>query len=162
VSINPAALAAEIANDPLGLGYANQGDAAVCSLLNAAHDGYTASNPLVPLSTLAIWAAKTGVRAKIEAAAADANSAVRAPCLALRDLFAGLSGPAFDTGNADNLAMADALVSAGVLVDGSNNSLKAALVALGNKGPASRAEVLFGAGTVITPEDIRRALGRSA
>src|SRR4051812_11057150 len=101
--ITPSALASEITNDPEQLGYSGQGDAAVCALLNAAHNDYTANNPLVPLSALAIWAAKTGVRAKIEAAAADANSAVRAPCLALRDLFAGLAGPAFDTGNADNL-----------------------------------------------------------
>src|SRR5438876_12312104 len=107
--ITPSALAAEIANDPLALGYASQGDATACRPLNTPVEGYTAASPLVPLSTLAIWAAKTGVRAKIEAAAADANSAVRAPCLALRDLFMGLSGPAFDLANADNLAMADAL-----------------------------------------------------
>jgi hypothetical protein len=162
VSINPAALAAETANDPLVLGYAGRGDGALCELLNAPHEDFTAHNPLVPLAALAIWAAKTGVRAKIEAAAADAASPVRAPCLALRDLFAGLGGPAFDLSNPDNLDMADALVQAGVLVGALGNSLKAALLALGDKSPASRAEVLFGPGTVVTVDDIRRALGRSA
>jgi hypothetical protein len=160
--IDPTTLAAELAADPQGLGYAGKGDGALADLLNAPHDGYTALAPLVPLSALAIWAAKTGVRAKIEAAAADANSPVRAPCLALRDLFTGLAGPGFDLGNPDNLAMADALVAAGVLTDAQGVSLASSLLTLGAKTPASRAEVLGGPGTVVTAADVRRAQGRAS
>lgn len=142
-------LKTEIATDPLRLGYASAGgDVAIAALLNAPGAGFTANNPLVPLSALGIWAAKTGVRAKVEANAANTSSPVQAVCLTVRDLLTGLNGPAFDSSNADNLSMVDSLVAAGVLVDGGGNSLKPALLALGNKTPASRAEVLFGPGSV--------------
>lgn len=155
------ALKAELTTDPLHLGYAAAGgDAAIAALLNAPNAAYTANDPLVPLSTLGIWAAKTGVRAKIEANASNASSPVQSVCLAIRDLLVGLSGPSFDSGNPDNLAMVDGLVATGVLVDANGASLKPSLLALGSKTPASRAEVLFGPGSVVTPADVSRSEGR--
>jgi hypothetical protein len=160
--MDPTTLKTELATDPLHLGYAAAGgDAAIAALLNMPNAVFTANNPLVPLSALGIWAAKTGARAKVEANAANASSAVQAVCLTVRDLLTGLSGPPFDSSNADNLAMVDGLVAAGVLVDSGGNSLKPSLLALGNKTPASRAEVLFGPGTVVAPADVARVEGRS-
>jgi hypothetical protein len=154
-----AALANEINTDPLELGYATAGgDAAIAGLLNISNSGYTANNPMVSLTSLGIWAAKTGVRATVEQAALNNASPVQGPCLAIRDLLVTMSGPPFDIGNADNQAMVAALVETSVMTA----AQQAELLALGNKTPASRAEVLFGPGAMVSAYDVRVAMGRAS
>lgn len=152
------ALANEINTDPLALGYAGKGDAQVANILNTVNVSYTANNPLVSLNTLSIWAAKNGVRGPIEQNALNNASTVQSICLAVKDLLVSMNGPSFDTSNADNKAMVGALVSAGVMTA----AQQTALLALGNKSPASRAEVVLGVGVTVSPLDVRFALGRSS
>lgn len=156
-----AILANEINTDPLGLGYAGQSDGGIAELLNTPNASYSVSASLVPLSLLGIWAAKNDVRKKIEAAANDSTSPVQSICQTIRDLLQGLNGPPFDASNPDNQAMLSALAAAGVLVDDASppNSLASSLLALATKSPASRAEVLFGEGVIVSHIDVAIALG---
>lgn len=150
MSIDYSALKSEITTDPKSLGLAGKSDAEMASLLNAPNAAFMAVNPLLPLTALGIWAAKTGVRAKVEQAALNNVSPVQSPCLAIRDLLVTMNGPPFDVSNADNQAMVAALVSAGVMTAEQQTEL----AALGNKSPASRAEVLFGVDTIISERDV--------
>jgi hypothetical protein len=127
-----AVLKAELLTDPLALGYAAMTDQQCADALNAMTR--VRVEPLVPLAALAIWAAKSGVRAKIDRAAGDGTSPVQSVCLALLDMLAGLSGPPLDLGNPDNLAMVNGLVAAGVMTAGD----KAGLLALQDVPPAGR------------------------
>lgn len=116
-------LAAEVRDDPLGRGYAAMTADLITADLNTPYRTLTV--PQVPVSKVAMWAAKTGVRAKIEVHAADADSPVRSVCLALQDLFRGLGSPTLDLGDADNRAMCDALAAVGVMSAGQKTSLLA-------------------------------------
>jgi hypothetical protein len=160
-TIQLAALKAAIQSGPLSSAcaplVAAGSDLGVAALFNAPDVSLTAAAPMVSLSKLGQWSAATGVRAKIEAAAL-ASSPVQSICLLLRDYLVGLNGPAFYVSDPLNLQMCDALVAAGVLVDGSGASLKASLLALGAKTPATRGEVIAGAGYVVTHADVRQAL----
>lgn len=130
-------LTAELIEDPLGQDYANMTDQEAADSLNALTRTLTV--PQVPISQVAMWSAKTGVRAKIEAHASNVASPVQSVCLALVDLFRGLGSPTLNLGDADNLAMCDALVMVGVMDAGQ----KASLLALQNS-PISRAVELWG------------------
>lgn len=151
------ALKNEITTDPLVLGYAGKSDMAIAGILNTSNAAYTANNPLVPLTTLSIWAAKNSVRGLIEQNALNNASAVQSICLAVKDLLQGVAGT-WDSSNPDNKTMVQALVTAGVMTVAQQTSV----LALGNKSPASRAEVLFGPGTVVDAYDVRTALGRAS
>jgi hypothetical protein len=61
-----------------------------------------------------------------------------------------MSGPPFDIGNQDNRTMVSGLVLTSIMSSGQ----AAELISLGNKTPASRAEVLFGVDTVISEQNI--------
>jgi hypothetical protein len=145
-----AVLKAELLTDPLALGYAAMTDQQCADSLNA--PTRVRVEPLVPLAALAIWAAKSGVRAKIDRAAGDGTSPVQSVCLALLDMLAGLSGPPLDLGNPDNLAMVNGLVAAGVMTAGD----KAGLLALQDV-PTSRALELAGWGIPVQAPDVARA-----
>lgn len=143
-----AVLKAEVTTDPLSRGYAGMTDAQVAADLNLAI--YPLVNPVVSLKTLGIWAAKTGVRAKIAAAAANSQSAVQSVCLSLQDLFTGLAGPGLDLSNSDNLAMMSALQTAGIMSSADATSLQALTVV----GQTSRAIGLVGWGIPVQAPDI--------
>ena len=148
--IDYAALQSEIVNDPTSLGYSDKSDLEKATLLNTLQSGLIAFNPLLPLTSLGIWAAKTGVRAKVEQAALDNTSPVQSPCLAVRDLLVTMTGPPFDIGNVDNRTMVSGLVLTSIMSSGQ----AAELISLGNKTPASRAEVLFGVDTIVSEQHI--------
>ncbi|HEX5444050.1 MAG TPA: hypothetical protein VFW87_09490 [Pirellulales bacterium] len=152
-------LATVITTDPGQIGCSpTKGDQANADLLNAVSANRTATNPLVPLSQLGIWAAKNDVRKKIAAAAADATSPVQSVCQVVIDLLQGLSGPPFDVSNQDNQTMIASLVAAGILTAAQQTSL----LTLANQSPASYAEVRWGAGTLIETYMIRDAFGRAS
>jgi len=67
--------------------------------------------------------------------------------------FIDSDGQGLDVGHPNTQGMVDALAAGGVLTTAEANSLKALALQ-----PASRAEVLFGAGTSITEADVRAAL----
>lgn len=150
MSINYISLQTEITNDPTNLGYSGKSDLDKATILNTANSGYISFNPLLPLTSLGIWAAKTGVRASVEKAALDNTSPVQSPCLAIRDLLVTMGGPPFDIGNVDNRTMISGLVATSIMTLTQANDL----ISLGNKSPCSRAEVLFGVGTIISEQDI--------
>jgi hypothetical protein len=137
------ALKVLVASDP---SFTGQSDQAVADALNAPTEVVVV--PLVPLSVLAMWAARTGVRARIEAGTQTA-SPVQGICLTLRDLFTGLTGPSLDLSSTDNLAMLDALVTAGIM----STADRASLLALQNH-PTSRALQLAGWGIPVQAPDI--------
>lgn len=150
MSINHISLQSEIVNDPLQLNYTGKSDLEKAAILNTSVSGYISFNPLLPLTSLGIWAAKNGVRASVEKAALDNTSPVQSPCLAIRDLLITMGGPPFDIGNADNRAMISGLVATNIMTLPQAEDL----LSLGNKLNSSRAEVLFGVGTVISEQDI--------
>jgi hypothetical protein len=136
-------LRALVASDP---SFTGQSDQAVADVLNAPTEVVVV--PLVPLSVLAMWAARTGVRARIEAGTQTA-SPVQGICLTLRDLFTGLTGPSLDLSSTDNLAMLDALVTAGIMSAADRTSL----LALQNH-PTSRALQLAGWNVPVQAPDV--------
>lgn len=149
------ALAAELSADPLALGYAAQkvlGDTATAAnLLNAKN--YTLAGS-IPVSVFAGWAAQTGMRAVIEDAANNTASPLRSSALAILDILHGAASSldlsASAVGQA-NVGMLGAWVQAGALTAAN----EAALIALATS-PASRAEVLWSAGTIVSPEEVGR------
>lgn len=140
-------LRAEVLVDPLSRGYKSLTDDAVATDLNTLYRTY--QQPTLSLTKLAIWAAKTGVRARIEAHATNGSSPVQAICLSLRDLLTGLSGPALDLGNSDNQSMLVGLVAAGVLTEEDRDALLALTVI-----SISRAIELVGWGVPVQAPDI--------
>jgi hypothetical protein len=127
--------------------FTGKSDQQVADALNALTE--TEALPAVPLPQVAIWAARTGVRGRIEAAASNPNSPVQGICLMLRDFFSGLTGPALELDNPDNLAMLDALVASGVMTADNRTTL----LALQNH-PTSRALKLAGWGIPVQAPDI--------
>lgn len=140
----------EITGDPLARGYANMTAEQVAADLNTPYRVRVV--PQVPINQVAMWAAKTGVRAKIEAHAQNVASPVQSVCLALVDLFRGLGSPTLDLGSADNLAMCNALITVGVMTA----EQKASLLALQHQ-PISRAIELEGWTIPVQAPDIERA-----
>lgn len=139
----------ELLKDPLGRNYASMTDDQAATDLNTPYR--TLVIPQIPLTRLAVWAAKTGVRAKIESAALELG-AVQSICLTIRDLLTGLNGPPLDLSILDNLTMVDGLVAAGVMTKDD----KVSLLALQDY-PLSRAMELVGWGISVQAPDIEFA-----
>jgi hypothetical protein len=109
-----------------------------------------AVNGTVAVNDFAIWAASTGLRAAIQDHAANAESPLRSIALTLLDLLQGNLAPALDFGNATNVALLSAWVTAGALTTQQRDEL----LALSAKS-ISRAEQ---AGLTVTVTDIAQAL----
>lgn len=156
--MNYAQLKTEYTTDPVGVGYAPyvtvKAYGALAYLINNPNASWTKTVPQVPLTSVLKWAG-AGPLQKLTDYANNTgnNAALRSICLAALQLFAGAM-PYLDLSDSGNLTMVQSLVSGGVLsaTDQSN------LLALQTVSPASRAEVLFGAGTVVTPKDAEIAL----
>jgi hypothetical protein len=173
VPFTSAWLKAELTSDPASLGYSasvqSGADSTTAGLINAAN--YFVYQPIVTAQVLK-WGSGNGVRYNVEAAATTSgpfasgqpkaiSSANQGLALAVRDLLQGgyavldLTDPAIvgalasgapytpGSGTVSTPGLFDALVSAGILVDGSGNSLKDSLITVG-KVAASRATVLWG------------------
>lgn len=156
MAIDFAALRAEIATDPAALGYPGKSRGQVRDLLNAPDPAspprWTKAQPLISAPALRRWAAAAGARQPLEAGVTNASAAVASICLAVRDFLMG-GGDPLDLADPANQSMIAALVTARVLTADQAASLNA----LGTV-PASRAEALFGAGTVVSLDDIYRVI----
>jgi hypothetical protein len=156
--LTPAALKTELTTDPLNLGYASyvstfsNGDSqhSLFALLNAKN--YTQNIP-VPITSVLIWGAGTGVLAALKAAITNPDPVVQSIALAADTLLHSGLTETLDLTNPSIAGMLDPLVQAGVLTANQKTSLLALQVI-----PASRAEVLFGPGTVIGGNDVYNAL----
>jgi len=152
-----AALKQEIQADPLQLGYgprvsvADYGGAA--AILNAVNPAFSKVVPQVPINSVLIWAASGPLQKLYDYGhTVGGNPGVRSICLAAVQLF-GTSG-FLDLSTNSITTMVHMLVDGGVLTA----TEQAALLALQNVSPASRAEVLFGSGSVVLPFDVQSAL----
>jgi hypothetical protein len=177
--LTDAMLKAELDGDPAGMGYApfiaENNDAGVRELLHDRTRGFTRIAP-VAWRTVVTWGAQHGIRAKIQDAADTPSNPVRDLALTFLDSIRGLGTPTLDltdpvvvgatAGGAayipggDPVAtpgMLDALVAAGVLVDGQGASLKDDLIELG-RVPVSRLELISELGTTVTNTDLSRVL----
>ena len=165
MSVDAVVLRNEIETDPDGLGYATLSGPARVNLMNTPGNllspaktgtGWTKAQPLVPVGQVAQWAAtpdgSTGGTPIDLVTTASTNgalsSAVRGAALMALRLFAG-AFDSFDVSSASDLAILGELVAAGLITPAQESSL----VALGVV-PCSRAEALFGAGTVLFYSDV--------
>jgi hypothetical protein len=146
--LTPTALAAEITNDPLALGYAALkaagNDAAIAALLNAPTGAGSGSVYLtaVTVQSLILQLQSTADWDLLTASGASFNS------LQLLTLMQPL-----DCSQADIRTVLTHVFSG--LSTASKTALAAAVARTG-----SRAEVLFGAGVVVSNTDVAVALGR--
>ena len=123
-------LSDEVINDPLARNYASMNDHEVVADL---HTQYRTKQGYVSHNRLLQWAAG-GPRKKLEDN--REHVAVAAPVLTALDMLQdGMTN--FDTGDADNVALLDGLISANVL----DPADKTSLMALGSY-PCTRAEEL--------------------
>ena len=103
-------LAAEITNDPLARGYTAMSDQQVAASLNAVN---VAVQSYVSHTTLMKWAA-AGRMKKLRNGELSVSDTISSMCsVALALLADGVT--TFDTGDAGNLALLDALIAGGVL-----------------------------------------------
>lgn len=157
-----AALRTELQQDPAGLGYAaTLAEGAIGSVvgaINLRRAEWTARKPLIPVWELAKWAAQGGRHEKLEGAVASAPAGIKSvAAVALRMIDAPLMpGATFDVDEPAVAALVDVLITATVLASDD----KAALLALGSQTPASRAEVLWGYGVVVTDIQVQQAGGQ--
>lgn len=110
------ALADELRDDPLRLGYAaliSAGDTAgIAELITQT----TADAPgSVSRAWFAMWAGRTGLRGRIEDAAADKGSPLRSIALTLLDFLRGGVAESLDLANQANVEMLDAWEMAGAI-----------------------------------------------
>lgn len=146
-------LAAELADDPVGIGYVGMNDTEAAAAINAPTQTVTRG---VPMTDVLRWAVSSGALLAVQTAAAGggagANSTART--LATGALMMINLGAGTDLGIDDSevAGMLTAMVQTGVLTSGQRD----ALVARGTR-QVSRADVL-GLGNV-TPGDVQRARG---
>ncbi len=159
--INYAALTQEINTDPLGLGYAalisKGSDTGIAQLLNTQSAAYSVSVP-VSIASCLKWGA-TGPLAAIQQAAGNNASQVQSACIAALQLLGSPAVSGLDlTDPAINgqSGLLQAMQTAAVITQ----AQLTALLALGSRSPASRAEVLFGANVTIIDAQVSHALGR--
>lgn len=140
MAISYSALAAELSADPAALGYAGQSDPACAALLNAPRAGVTVPVGVVP--AYSVFEAMDPT----EWAALSAQEKQRIQTI--------LSMGQVNTAGANTRAAFQAAFAAGT-------TSRANLVALLTR-PGSRAEALFGAGTVVSDQDVGRARVRGS
>lgn len=156
------ALASEISTDPESLGYAAfvtaGNDQDIANLLNQRPETFsppvtwTSSQPYVPLSSVLLWAG-TGPYQSLVAGSTNDDASIAAACGAALATFRLPSIESFLVTGTDQQSLLNALVTATVLTQDQVD----ALVNLQNV-PASRAEVLFGIGTVVSNVDVAISL----
>lgn len=153
----------EITTDPLGLGYApfvaSGNDQGIADLLNRKNDAYLVIVPVIPVSRVLEWAgtrhgAASSPMKAITAAANDDSSPVQDVAQVALRVFGTLQS--IDLSRLATAGMVQGLTLAGIFTSAQRD----ALLALQNVSPSSRAEVLFGAGVLLTSNDVARSFGR--
>ena len=99
-------------SNELAIPIAARNDVLICELLNKKNIPVYGT---VSANDFAIWAASTGLRATIQDHAENPASPLRSIALTLLDLLQGNLDRALDFGNAANVAMLEAWVSAGAI-----------------------------------------------
>ena len=135
--INYTALKAEIANDPNGLGYAGKTDQPVADLMNDPAKGGTITRGAITSQTV------------IDAVNPNEFAALTA--LQLQQLQVITSTGNVDVGNTNVQGQLGKLFTAAA-----SPITRSAIIALASR-PASRAEALFGSGTIIQASDVAQA-----
>jgi len=165
-------LAAEIANDPMALGYQPYvdvgADADVARLINTLHSEWSVT-VVVPVRTALKWGtishgAKagsppqtgSGPLAAIYDEAQTGNSSARSACIALMQLFATPSVMDLILADPTTQDMLNQIVAAGIITQADMDALNAQAVRAG----ATRAEVLWGVGFAVTHLQVARSQGR--
>ena len=154
--MNSQALKTEIDIDPEGLGYAQykiEAPGRIADMLNALTFTAPRSRWISELGIMELYMddpeAADALLTKLEA---FADTQARFSSI-VRRVLRFLKGNGFDIGSRSSQKMLTVLAQVGVLSVEESTNLKA----LANK-PASRAEVLFGNGTIITELQVREAL----
>jgi hypothetical protein len=120
------------------------------AIYNVLHRADITVNGAIAVNDFAIWAASTGLRAAIADHADNIASPLRSIALTLLDLLQGNLAPNLDFGNAANVTMLEAWVTAGALTEAQRDEL----LTLSQK-LISRAQQ---AGIAATLTDIRQAI----
>lgn len=148
------ALRSEIEDDPAALGYAPHvaagRDADIADLLS---EGRGDVQTFVPMAELENWLLVTGKLLQVEAAAA-AEGPLQAPGLLVLRMLASPRLTGIMLSNPQVQAVMGAFQAAGIMTPEDLDTL----AGLGTSRQPSRAEALFGEGTVITHGDVARAL----
>lgn len=148
MNFDKAALAAELQTDPQGLGYpANvspESDEAIAALLNAK----TFSGPVTRMVTARAIMAELGMTVGVTIL--EKLDAAKATQPALKWVVKFLEQDAgIDIGHATTQGAIDALQAGGLFTAGEAAALKGLAIK-----PLSRAEVLWGAGSSVSPGDV--------
>jgi hypothetical protein len=156
------ALESELRNDPLQLGYepfvTSGADQDLARILNqdpstfSTPKTWTSINPLIPMSSVLIWAA-SGPLDSLHNGTTSSNSSVRSACLAAIQLLSLPSITTFDPTAASTSALLSGFVEATVLTQTQVDELNSLTIV-----PATRGEVLFGNGVVVSHNDVATAL----
>ncbi len=153
-----AALKTELTTDPAGLGYtapiAAGSDAGVADLINSIGSGsaYLLQLPSIDKNTFLTLTTPAAVRIGIGQTGADGSTPLSAAAIAKWTAVLA-QGRAADPGSQINLALIATLGS-----PVADNVMTSAEFAALTTRQGSRAEVLFGAGTVVTSDDVATAL----
>ena len=129
--------------------FLNAQDQAVADRLNARTS--TAAQP-IPIFEFAMWAARTGVRAKLRAGLSSDNPAIADICDVALEVMHNPHATSLDPTDAGTVAMMTALVGAGVVSQEDVDGLKAYCTRA-----ASRADLVFGFGSIVTAVDVGAA-----
>lgn len=154
--MNLTALATEINTDPEALGYSQykvEAPGRIADMMNAPSFLAPRSRWISELGIMELYpdgpVAADALLAKLETFAATQHALAGV----VRRVLRFLQGNGFDIGSATSHNMLSVLAQASVVSADEATKLKA----LANK-PASRAEVLFGNGTVVTEVQVRKAI----
>ena len=142
-------LKTELTTDPMTLGYSGTDDFAASDIINANNYTLPAS---VPMRDVLIYCASNGIIADIEEGKTVGSKSKKSICLSASVMFDSPHTPNFDANDANIQGMMDVLISEGVMT--AQN--KADLVAMAVR-PASRSEILFGAGVSASMMDVHKA-----
>lgn len=148
----PAAIKAELLTDPAGLGYTRalgaKNPGGLEFLLNAPNDQWSVTGQPTTRAAIKVYLITAGKLGGIIVDATNQSAAVARLLLTDPDFASvDVTSPAFT-------AVAEALLADGLV---SKDDLTA-IVALGSRSPASRAEVLWGAGVNVSAREIGAAL----
>jgi len=151
--MNLAALKTELQTDPAGIGYAPHiphAPGALADLLNAQSDSMAKERMVTARGVMASY----GLGPTAGAAFLDKLESLSAGVPAIKWAMKFLQTEAgIDVGEPATQSMLTSLIGVGGITANEVNGVKAMALQ-----PASRAEVLFGAGTQITEADVRAAL----
>jgi len=147
MSLNYVAIKNEIVNDPMMLGYAGKDDQTIANMMNSTTGGGAA---IIDLKVVDKDSFVLGIAPQIYA---NLSSLTAAKQQQWRDILGIINGAsAVDVSSANAKTLLSQAVTDGVLTQAQVNAVTQRI--------GSRAEVVFGAGTMIGFMDVAKAMGR--